>query len=141
MGKRQITIRLEDEIAKSYEEMAGAKGISLTTFIQDILVGNLHTVSLTNEVTRIEDVLDSFERIEDSVIEKEYNKIDEVNKTVTLVWSFDGRQVARQSLDVGRSPHWRTWGFLPRRAAGHTVEVTVLDASGATLHADRLATR
>lgn len=60
---------------------------------------------------------------------------------VTLVWSFDGRQVARQSLDVGRSPHWRTWGFLPRRAAGHTVEVTVLDAAGATLHADRLATR
>ena len=70
MGKRQITIRLEDEIAKSYEEMAGAKGISLTTFIQDILVGNLHTVSLTNEVTRIEDVLDSFERRLNRSIEK-----------------------------------------------------------------------
>lgn len=27
------------------------------------------------------DILDSFERIEESVIEKEYNKIDEVNKT------------------------------------------------------------
>jgi hypothetical protein len=70
VGKRQITIRLEDEIAKSYEEMAGAKGISLTTFIQDILVGNLHTVSLTNEVTRIEDVLDSFERRLNRSIEK-----------------------------------------------------------------------
>lgn len=57
---------------------------------------------------------------------------------ITLVWNFDGRPVARQSLDVGHAPRWRTWGFLPRRAAGHTVEVTVLDAAGATLHTDRV---
>lgn len=58
---------------------------------------------------------------------------------VTLVWRVNGHVVTRQSLDVGRSPHWRTWGFIPRRAVGSNVEVTVLDASGATLHADRLA--
>lgn len=57
---------------------------------------------------------------------------------VTLVWTFDGRTVARQSLDVGHGSRWRTWGFLPRRAAGHTIEVTVLDSAGATLHSDRL---
>ena len=57
---------------------------------------------------------------------------------VTLVWSYDGRQVARQSLDVGHGSRWRTWGFLPRRAAGHTIEVTLLDAAGATLHTDRV---
>lgn len=60
---------------------------------------------------------------------------------VTLVWTFDGRQVARQSLDVGHAPRWRTWGFLPRRAAGHTIEVTLLDAAGATLHTDRVEAR
>ncbi len=60
---------------------------------------------------------------------------------ITLVWSVDGRPVQRQSLDVGRGPRWRTWGFLPRRAAGHTIEVTVLDAAGATLHTDRAEVR
>jgi molecular chaperone GrpE (heat shock protein) len=29
------------------------------------------------------DIIDSFERIEESIIEKEYNKIDEVNKTTS----------------------------------------------------------
>jgi hypothetical protein len=28
---------------------------------------------------------------------------------VTLVWTVDGKEVQRQSLDIGQSPHWRTW--------------------------------
>lgn len=54
--------------------------------------------------------------------------------TVTLVWSLDGREVARQSLNVGRA-RWRTWGTFPTRHA-HTIRVQVLDASGASLHTD-----
>ena len=64
-----------------------------------LIIKNLQSTSiLRNEVDRKEtekhdmlkeialriiDVLDSFERIEEAVIEKEYNKIDEVNKTVS----------------------------------------------------------
>ena len=57
---------------------------------------------------------------------------------VTLVWSVDGKETQRQSLDVGHAPHWRTWGWRP---SGHakSIEVRVLDASGAELRKDAIA--
>jgi len=56
---------------------------------------------------------------------------------LTLVWKLDGVEAARQTLDVGRAPKWRTWGSCPTRKA-HAVEVTVLDKDGATLKTDAL---
>lgn len=69
------------------------------TELEQLIVQNLKSTNLLkNEVERKEnekhdllkdisisiiDIVDSFERIEESVIEKEYNKIDEVNKTVS----------------------------------------------------------
>lgn len=69
------------------------------TELEQLIVQNLKSTNLLkNEVERKEnekhdllkdisisiiDILDSFERIEESIIEKEYNKIDEVNKTVS----------------------------------------------------------
>ena len=66
--------------------------------LEQLIVQNLKSTNLLkNEVERKEnekhdllkeisisiiDILDSFERIEESVIEKEYHKIDEVSKTV-----------------------------------------------------------
>ncbi len=57
--------------------------------------------------------------------------------TVTLVWKADGVEAARQSLDVGRAPAWRTWGQFPIRKA-KVVEVQVLDATGAELRTDSM---
>lgn len=67
--------------------------------LEQLIIQNLKTTNLLkNEVERKEnerhdllkeisisiiDILDSFERIEESVIEKEYHKIDEVNKTTS----------------------------------------------------------
>ncbi|MBL8603516.1 MAG: DUF2914 domain-containing protein [Myxococcales bacterium] len=62
---------------------------------------------------------------------------DGAPENVTLVWRVDGREVRRQSLEIGRAPRWRTWGFA-RVRGGRAVEVTVLDASGATLHTEQL---
>jgi hypothetical protein len=56
---------------------------------------------------------------------------------VTLVWTIDGKEIQRQSLEVGRSPHWHTWGMRPFGGGG-TVEVEVLDASGASLRKDSI---
>lgn len=56
---------------------------------------------------------------------------------VTLVWSHDGKETARQSLDVGRSPKWRTWGMATVRGA-KTIEVRVLSPSGQELRKDVL---
>lgn len=64
----------------------------------------------------------------------------EVNNTgepteVTLVWKLDSKEVARQSLDVGRAPHWRTWGKCSTQKA-HTIEIEVLDKEGHSLKTD-----
>ena len=69
------------------------------TELEQLIVQNLKSTNLLkNEVERKEnekhdllkdislniiDIIDSFERIEESIIEKEYNKIDEVNKTTS----------------------------------------------------------
>jgi hypothetical protein len=57
---------------------------------------------------------------------------------VTLVWSVDGKEVQRQSLDVGRSPHWHTWGSRPL-GEGKKVDVQVLDAAGKVLKEDSVS--
>jgi len=68
--------------------------------------------------------------------------VDVANKgeptQVTLVWSVDGKEIQRQSLDVGRAPHCHTWGWRP---AGHakSIEVRVLDADGNELRKDAIA--
>jgi hypothetical protein len=54
---------------------------------------------------------------------------------VTLVWKLDGKETARQSLEVGRAPHWRTWGMCNTRNA-HTVDVEILDKDGHSLKTD-----
>ncbi len=56
---------------------------------------------------------------------------------VTLVWTLDDHEVQRQSLDVGRSPHWHTWGSRPLGDA-HKVDVEVLDAAGHSLKKDSI---
>jgi hypothetical protein len=57
---------------------------------------------------------------------------------VTLVWTLDGHEVQRQSLDVGTSPHWHTWGMRPIGNA-KKVDVLVLDASGKSLKTDTVS--
>jgi hypothetical protein len=54
---------------------------------------------------------------------------------VTLVWKLDGKEVVRQSLDIGRAPHWRTWGSCGTQKA-HTIEIEVLDKDGHSLKTD-----
>ncbi len=54
---------------------------------------------------------------------------------VTLVWKLDGKETARQSLDVGRAPRWRTWGMCPTKKA-HSIEVEVLDKEGHSIKTD-----
>lgn len=58
--------------------------------------------------------------------------------TVTLVWKADGVETARQTLDVGRAPAWRTWGHSPIRKNVHALEVHVLDAAGTELRTDSM---
>jgi hypothetical protein len=56
---------------------------------------------------------------------------------VVLVWKLDGREALRQTLDVGTSPSWKTWGSAATRGA-KSIEVDVLDRSGATIKVDKL---
>ena len=56
---------------------------------------------------------------------------------ITLVWKLDDKEAVRQTLDVGTSPRWRTWGSCPTKKA-HAIEVDVLDANGAVIKTDKL---
>ena len=58
---------------------------------------------------------------------------------VTLVWKVDGTEVQRQSLDVGTSPHWHTWGSRPLPTAASKVEVQVLGGSDASIKEDAIS--
>ena len=56
--------------------------------------------------------------------------------TVSMVWKKDGQERQRMSLEVGRSPAWRTWGYhTMRRGDVGAWTVEVLDAQGALLGA------
>lgn len=57
--------------------------------------------------------------------------------TITIVWTVDGKESAKQTLDVGHSPHWRTWATASIKNA-HAVNVKVLDADGNALKEDNL---
>lgn len=56
--------------------------------------------------------------------------------TLTFVWRIDGREVQRQTLDIGRGPRWRTWVMRRLPSSARTVEIQVLDASGTQIHTD-----
>jgi len=56
---------------------------------------------------------------------------------IQLVWKLDGTEVVKQTLDVGRSPRWRTWGMCATRKA-HTIEVQVLDKDGHEIKTDKI---
>jgi hypothetical protein len=58
--------------------------------------------------------------------------------TITIVWKLDGKESGRQTLDVGTSPSWKTWGTHARLGA-KAIEVDVLDKSGATIKTDTLS--
>jgi hypothetical protein len=58
--------------------------------------------------------------------------------TITLVWKLDGHESGRQTLDVGTSPAWKTWGTHATFGA-KSVEVDVLDKAGTTVKTDTLA--
>ncbi len=58
--------------------------------------------------------------------------------TITLVWKLDGKESGRQTLDVGISPSWKTWGTHARLGA-KSIEVDVLDKSGNEIKTDTLS--
>jgi hypothetical protein len=64
-------------------------------------------------------------------------KNDKTPTSITLVWKLDGKEAGRQSLDIGTSPAWKTWGTHWVGGA-KAVEVDVLDATGATVKTDTL---
>jgi hypothetical protein len=58
--------------------------------------------------------------------------------TITLVWKLDGQEAGRQTLDIGTSPSWKTWGAHARGNA-KSIEVDVLDKSGTQVKTETLS--
>lgn len=57
----QVSIRLNEDVAKDYQKMADARGIKLSSYLREVLSNNLHTVSIKNEVDRFEGIVHNME--------------------------------------------------------------------------------
>ena len=61
-----------------------------------------------------------------------FNKGD--RQKLTMVWKRNGKERHRYTLDVGRSPAWRTWSYLTTGAWTQGAwSVAILDESGTLL--------
>ena len=69
-NSHQVGIRLDGEVASAYQQMADARGVKLATFLKEVLTNNLHTIAFKNEVDRMEDIVDSFQKNLNHSLEK-----------------------------------------------------------------------
>lgn len=63
-------VRLEEVVGKEYEQMASEMGLTTGEYLRIVLTNNLHTVSLKNEVNRIENIVLDFDKSMKKSMEK-----------------------------------------------------------------------
>lgn len=59
---RTYALRLDEEVAVYYEELAGTDGIRPSKLFQKILTNNFQSVGIKHQADRIEQLVDDFER-------------------------------------------------------------------------------
>ena len=59
---RTVAVRLDNQVAQEYERLAQLNGDKLGTYLRDLLTRNLHMTSIERQVSRIETLVDDFEK-------------------------------------------------------------------------------
>ena len=59
---RTVAVRLDNQVAQEYERLAQLKGDKLGTYLRDLLTGNLQMASIERQVSRIETLVNDFEK-------------------------------------------------------------------------------
>lgn len=59
---RTVAVRLDNQVAQEYERLAQLKGDKLGTYLRDLLTSNLQMASIERQVSRIETLVNDFEK-------------------------------------------------------------------------------
>lgn len=59
---RTVAVRLDNQVAQEYERLAQLKGDKLGTYLRDLLTSNLQMASIERQASRIETVVNDFEK-------------------------------------------------------------------------------
>jgi predicted nucleic acid-binding Zn-ribbon protein len=59
---RTVAIRLDNLVAQEYERLAQLKGDKLGTYLRDLLTTNIQMASIERQVSRIEELVNEFEK-------------------------------------------------------------------------------
>lgn len=72
---RTVAVRLDNLVAEEYERLAQLKGDKLGTYLREILTSNLHMTSIERQVSRVESLVNEFEKD----INRSLDKFTQVN--------------------------------------------------------------
>ena len=59
---RTVAVRLDNQVAQEYERLAQLKGDKLGTYLRDLLTSNLQMASIERQASRIEALVNDFEK-------------------------------------------------------------------------------
>ena len=59
---RTVAIRLDNLVAQEYERLAQLKGDKLGTYLRDLLTSNIQMASIERQVSRVEELVNEFEK-------------------------------------------------------------------------------
>ena len=59
---RTVAVRLDNQVAQEYERLAQLKGDKLGTYLRDLLTSNLQMASIERQASRIEILVNDFEK-------------------------------------------------------------------------------
>ena len=72
---RTVAVRLDNLVAQEYERLAQLKGDKLGTYLREILTSNLYMTSIERQVSRVESLVNEFEKD----INRSLDKFTQVN--------------------------------------------------------------
>ena len=59
---RTVAVRLDNLVAQEYERLAQLKGDKLGTYLREILTSNIQMASIERQVSRVEELVNEFEK-------------------------------------------------------------------------------
>lgn len=76
---RTVAVRLDNLVAEEYERLAQLKGDKLGTYLREILTSNLHMTSIERQVSRVESLVNEFEKDINRSLDK-FTQINALNE-------------------------------------------------------------
>ena len=110
---RTVAVRLDNQVAQEYERLAQLKGDKLGTYLRDLLTSNLQMASIERQASRIETLVNDFEKQINYSLDKftEANYLNENSlKTLAIYICFQIGMLMHLKVDRGDIQGMQTKG-------------------------------